>query len=222
MIDENISIDSAILDIIKVHEYGLELWSKCDGWAPEETVYNMENCNLDSLVSFSRHLPKQLERIDGDDCNAVDLLLVWTVLGGLVAGSLRWFLCVYNDDYMEEPYVDYGRAVEPERLPLYNLIKFYKDSCCDVNNKKFNNQVIGYLNFVKMQRNKLHFFSSDYHSVGSSEVWKQAVFCYRLFILMLNNRVPYPDEHPDCPINKIIDLDKELTTHVNKMVSLYT
>lgn len=221
MNDKKIEIAMAIADIITINEYICDFWGNYEGDELDRTAYKMAICHLDRIVGFSKLLSKELERVNSSECSDTELILAWATLGALVEGTLHWFLCVYNDAFQPDAAFEWGEPKEPERLILNDLIDMYKHMYCNIENKNHKHKAIGYLNFVKMQSNKIHFYDEVHPAIGSADIWQEAVFCYRLFLLILNKQVAYPEEHPDCPVNETSDLEQKISFHVDQIVALY-
>ena len=149
---EKLSLETAIERIIKLNTGLSAFWSKASGWAPDGAAALMSKSRLDRQVSLSKCLRIW---IDDKTQNIGDgaLILAWANLGSLIEGTLKLFLAVYYEDYLNdiEAFKDNkGNIIDPDVLTLEKLRVFFnkKNLWAD----KWNEFVLN----VQRYRNAIH------------------------------------------------------------------
>lgn len=177
-----------VSDIIELCE-GIEFWRKAQGWAPAGAAELLAGARLDRQSSFARTLHDALEPFPPLEAEARQII-GYATLRSLIEGTLKLFLAVYLVDYMKDPdaFRDRkGNIIRPEKLPLQSLITFYEKRV----DKGFN----VFLRRVQTRGNAIHHFAD--RDIGTQEDLKGDITIFRLFLLSVNDRLPYPDEMCD-------------------------
>jgi len=166
-------------------------WSDTHGWAPAEAAELLSNARLDRQVSLSSCLglwsdEQEPGRRDGA------LILGWANLGALVEGTMKWFLCVYREDYPEDgtAFRRKGKLLEPDSLKFDQLRRFFTDHVwVDSERDKWDQWLAG----IRNRRNAIHSYRN--HDIGDFDVLHMAYREYLAFLRDVHGRVPpYPDE----------------------------
>jgi hypothetical protein len=129
--------------IISANSQLADFWGNSHGWAPDEAAIKMSKSRLDWQVELS----KTLIMWDFEDYQQGQLILAWTNLGALIAGTLKLFLSVYHLDYIEDaqsPRVK-GKLAEADTLTLERLKNF-----CKVKGFFYDDSIL----FILLQRHK--------------------------------------------------------------------
>ena len=103
-------------------------WTKADGWAPSEAARLLSKSRLDWQVSLSSCLKIWSKEHNSDDESGC-LILAWVNLGSLVEGTMKLFMSVWYNDYMNdnEAIKKRGRDVkDPDILSLEEMRVFFK------------------------------------------------------------------------------------------------
>lgn len=160
-------------------------WSETCGLAPEGVTDKLDAAMLDWMNDLTDSLDiwvaKSLDMTDGE------LILAWTNLGALVECWLRFFYCVYYEDYMKSPKLGKkGKPLEPDdkAMTFDYLIQYSKGILWD------NLQDPLYLWVYKIQhyRNAIHAFS--YREIGHPNDFILDIEQYSLFVDEVINRLP--------------------------------
>lgn len=187
------SID-AVDDIIRINTHIANFWSQAAGWAPPDAAELLCRSRLDRQVSLSLTLHLWRAPIDAAESDG-RLILAWTNLGALVEGTLKWFLCVFNDDYARSPLRKRrgsaaGVPLEPDEPMLGELV----DYCAEhvwIDSER--DEWTAWLNSIRTQRNAIHAY--QHRHVGGWAEFEKAVQRYLDLLLQLDGRAPYPIEY---------------------------
>lgn len=172
--------------IVEEHDNIKQFWSKAHGWAPDEAAELLAKSRLDWLLSLSHclhlWLPATSEDHDGR------LILAWANLGALVEGSLKFFLCVYLNDYRRNPVTKNQRLgpLDPDSLQLQDLKIFYEKHVWP-EKSSWN----AWIEKIIQRRNSMHAFKTK--EVDDFYEFNVKLNEYLEFIADLFGRLPYPD-----------------------------
>jgi hypothetical protein len=187
-------VDDAINDIIKINTNIYELWGN-GGWAPPDAAEVLRQSRLDWQVSLSKTLLKWIKTPPEDEHDA-SLILAWANLGALVEGTMKWFLCVFYDDYSRNPVKRKDKMREPGDLFFHALTEFFEKTVWIERQK---NQWKPFVDLVRERRNAIHAYQS--RSIGDFDEFRDAVMTYRSFLIDHDKQVPCPENqnpYPDC------------------------
>jgi hypothetical protein len=191
LVDNLESLQAVVEDIVRRNEAITRLWTNVFGWAPLEAANLLSRSRLDRQVSLSRTLklwiPPQLDR----ECPDADarLILAWANLGALVEGTLKWFACVYYDDYCRDANVirdSKGTMVAPDSVAFERLRHFFQKSVW-TEHDNYN----GWILEIQQRRNAIHAFKD--RDIGTFDDYHESIRQYREFLNKVNHRVPEPD-----------------------------
>jgi hypothetical protein len=184
------SLQAVVEDIILRNEEIKRLWSDVFGWAPLEAANLLSRSRLDRQVALSRTLmlwiPPQLDR-ECPDAEA-RLILAWANLGALVEGTLKWFACVFYEDYCKDANAirDKGILVDPDGLAFERLRHFFQKAVWT----EYDNYDQWILE-VQLRRNAIHAFKD--RDIGTFDDYYESIRMYREFLKDMDYRVPEPD-----------------------------
>lgn len=176
--------------IIELNEHTKDFWSESLGWSPIEAANLLSKSRLDWQVSLS-HSMNKWDKSSCVEAESGDLILAWTNLGTLVEGTIKLFLSVYLNDFMDDStYKDgKGKTQQPDtlffdRLRQYSKEKVWKDS----DSADFDEWVL----FIQQRRNAIHAFRD--REIGTFGEFKYHTNKYLFFLIYHLNRLPYPDD----------------------------
>lgn len=191
-------LKTTIDDIVCVNSFLNDFWGN-GGWASGDAAKLLRESRLDRQVELSRTLAIWLEPPTEHDSEG-RLILAWANLGTLVEGTMKWFLCVFANDYANAPELDRkGNRVEPDDIWFANLCRY------------FNRQVGQTPEFdrlcsrIRKRRNAIHAYTD--RPIGTWAEWNECVIDYRRFLVHFALSVPYPDEQFAMPY-KIREIDE--------------
>ena len=185
------SLEAVVEDIVRRNEAISRVWSDVFGWAPLEAANLLNRSRLDRQVSLSRTLtlwiPPQFDR-ECPDAEA-RLILAWANLGALVEGTLKWFACVYYEDYRKDDNAirdSKGTMIDPDGVTFERLRHFFKKSVWT----EFDSYDPWILE-IQQRRNAIHAFKD--REIGTIDDYYESLQRYREFLIDVDCRVPEPD-----------------------------
>lgn len=152
------------------------------GWAPKEASQILSNAMLRWQTSLAWQLSRWLNgSSDGE------LILAWANLGALVEGQLKLFLCVYYNDYKNDPITTKkGKVKEPDGSILEELRQFYERKLW-----KTGKSWSPYVKFVQSKRNAIHAFKG--RDIGTFGEWLDMLPYHLTFVRHIGGGLPYPE-----------------------------
>lgn len=178
-----------VVSRIQTLTIGLEVfWSRADGWAPIEAAQLLSRSRLDWQVSIAACLPLFL-RPSSEPSSTGRLILGWATLGCLVEGTLKLFLSVYFEPYKRhfEELWRHSTPREPGLLTLERLRQFFERHVW-----RTEPTWISWIAHIQQRRNVIHAFAD--RDLGTHEEFLQDVRTYLVFMRVINQRLPYPDD----------------------------
>ncbi len=177
--------------IISLNAYIADFWSKADGWAPAANAALLSKSRLDRQVQLSRTLRRSLRKPPANEHDGA-LILAWANLGSLVEGTMKWFLCVFVENYAShyKSVAKTAHAAEPDGLMFENLRQFFKEKVWDADECA---QWMPLVSSVQQRRNAIHAYKD--RDIATFAEFRKAVEEYFCFLEYHHSRVPYPDSH---------------------------
>lgn len=184
-------------DIVLLNSRICEFWQD-GGWAPRDAAELLQEAKLDWQIELSRTLSLWLDPGPPGEQQA-RLILAWANLGTLVEGTLKWFLCVYRNDYGTNPLLkrfgpQKGQLIEPPEAMLNELIQYFSSN---VWTERQEREWYDWCREVQQRRNAIHAFED--HNLGTHEELLEGVCAYKEFLWDINTSLPYPDVPEDGP-----------------------
>lgn len=163
----------------------IQSWSEACGLAPEAVTGKLDAAMLDWMSDLTNSLDiwvaKSLDMTDGE------LILAWTNLGALVECWLRFFYCVYYEDYMKNPKLGKkGKPLEPDdkAMSFDYLIQYSKGILWD----NLQDPLCLWVYKIQHYRNAIHAFS--YREIGHPSDFILDIEQYSLFVDEVIDRLP--------------------------------
>lgn len=144
----------------------------------------------DAMLDWMRELTKAL-RIwtdKGAKMTSGELILARANLGAIVESWLKFFYCVYNEDYQQSPIIRRGKNVEPNDLGFEDL-KQYSRGILYQNNDTWEQ----WIDSVQKKRNAIHSF--NYRDIGISEDYYADVEKLYDFIHLIYEYLPPVEDY---------------------------
>lgn len=176
--------------IILLNKHACDFWSNAIGWAPVEAANLLSKSRLDWQVSLSYSMKKWCE-LPLQGAEDGDLILAWTNLGALVEGTLKLFLSVYFQDYVEDPESIKSKKglVEPDSINFESLRVFFKKRIwTNSQTTEFDDWVLK----IQQRRNAIHAYKD--RDIGTFIEFYSDTKRYLAFLLYHLGRLPYPDD----------------------------
>lgn len=182
----SMSDSEIVCRIINLNEGLCRFWSNSSGWAPIEAAELLSKSRLDWQVQLSKTLQIWIEPTD-PECSDGRLILAWTNLGSLLEGTLKLFLSVWYQSYVDdiESIKKKGKLQSPDSLQLEPIRAFFKKQIWDDGFDKIA------LN-IQTKRNAIHAFKNK--DIGTWKEFSKAVRDYLFILRYINSRLPYPDD----------------------------
>ena len=100
-----------------------KMWNNARGFAPDSVADKLDVAMLHWLTELTDALKIWIDI--GLDMTDGELILARTNLGAIVEFWLRFFYCVYYEDYIKDPILDHqGKMREPNKETFEELKKF--------------------------------------------------------------------------------------------------
>lgn len=192
--EEFSSTDEACELIVHISSTWAWFWPRSSGWAPPEAVKLMSQPLMDRQREMALALQKWPQRL-ATDCSPGELVTAWTVLGSVLEGALRVYMCVFYSHWIEDdatPQKKGGKKALPagggDAASLNRIIHFVKAK------QIFRAAEIDFLTLVQGQRNLIHPLKSGV--VLDRSAFDEAVIHTARLHDDIELRLPYPDELP--------------------------
>lgn len=145
--------------LIQTHNTSL-IWKNVHGIAPDNAASKLDIAMLDWQSELTKALniwiEKGLQMTDGE------LILARANLGAVVESWLRFFYCVYYDDYSKNPLTKRGKILEPEKDMRFEDLKNFSTGILwnDTKSKDYIR-----IDDIQHKRNAIHSFT--YKDIGT-------------------------------------------------------
>ncbi|MPW24325.1 hypothetical protein GC105_00770 [Alkalibaculum sp. M08DMB] len=138
------------------------IWKEAHGIAPDTVADKLD----DAMLEWQSELTKTLKIwIDKDlTITTGELILACANLGAVVESWLKFFYCVYYEDYCKSPITNNkGKMIAPEKASFNNLKDFSSGKLwADVNSPEY-----AWVDSVQHKRNSIHSFK--YSDIGTPQ-----------------------------------------------------
>lgn len=148
-------------ELLKIKTKNTELiWKDVHGIASKDTALKLDVAMLDWQCELTNTLEIWIEK--GLSMTEGELILARANIGAVVESWLKFFYCVYYDDYCRAPITDRkGKMVEPEKISFENLKNFSIGKLWD--NAKSEEHI--WVDSIQDKRNAIHSFK--YRDIGT-------------------------------------------------------
>ena len=168
------------------------IWKDVHGIAPDNAAKKLDIAMLDWQSELTKTLKIWIDK--GLDMTVGELILARANLGAVVESWLRFFYCVFYDDYINQPMKNKkGQILEPEKdMGFEDLKKFSTGILWDDEKSK------DYLwvDSIQKKRNAIHSFT--YKDIGSPLDFLLDVDYLCEFVDMILNHVPPVEDYIEC------------------------
>ena len=168
------------------------IWKDVHGIAPDNAAKKLDIAMLDWQSELTKTLKIWIDK--GLDMTVGELILARANLGAVVESWLRFFYCVFYDDYINQPMKNKkGQILEPEKdMRFEDLKKFSTGILWDDENSK------DYLwvDSIQKKRNAIHSFT--YKDIGSPLDFLLDVDYLCEFVDMILNHLPPVEDYIEC------------------------
>ena len=136
------------------------LWKEARGIAPDSAADKLDDAMLEWQSELTKTLSIWIDK--GPTMTSGELILARANLGAVVESWLKFFYCVYYEDYCKSPITNKkGKMIEPEKASFDNLKEFSNGKLWDdVNSTEYS-----WVDSVQQKRNAIHSFR--YRDIGT-------------------------------------------------------
>lgn len=157
-------------------------WENPYGWAPNSAAHKIDEAMLSWIVQITECLKiwtdKNGKMTDGE------LILAKTNLGSLIESWLKFFYCVFYEDYIRNPKITKnGEVIEPNNMSFENLKIFSRGILWDQGDSWDK-----WVEIMQQQRNAIHSF--NFRNIGCSVDFLEDIRLFYDFITMIAERLP--------------------------------
>jgi len=156
-------------------------WKDPYGYAPNSAAKKLTNAMLPWIIELTECLriwvDKDIMMTDGE------LILAKTNLGSLIESWLKFFLCVYYEDYLKNPIVNKSKIVEANKIKFEGL----KNYCGKILWKQGDKWDV-WIEKMQHQRNAIHSF--NFKDIGKSSDFIKDIDMFFDFITLIIHRLP--------------------------------
>ncbi|SHO43658.1 hypothetical protein [Anaerocolumna xylanovorans] len=138
------------------------IWKEARGIAPDSSADKLDDAMLEWQSELTKTLKIWIDK--GLAMTAGELILARANLGAVVESWLKFFYCVYYEDYCKSPITNNkGKMIEPEKASFDNLKDFSSGKLWD----DVNSPVYAWVDSVQHKRNAIHSFR--YRDIGTAQ-----------------------------------------------------
>lgn len=170
-------------DILRIQTSNTAImWKESRGIAPDSVADKMD----DSMLSWMSELTDTLKIwIDkGISMTDGELILARTNMGALVESWLKFFYCVFYEDYIKNPKTVKGKMVEPNNMKFEDLKNFSNGILWDDNKSA----MYIWVDKIQHYRNAVHAF--NYRDIGTPVEFMSDMDEFYKYVDHILNHIP--------------------------------
>ena len=148
-------------DLLKIKTSNtMLLWKDVYGIASNPAASKLDK----AMLEWQKELTDTLEIWIGKGITMTDgeLILACANLGAVVESWLKFFYCVYYDDYCKDPITHKDKMIEPEKAKFEDLKEFSTGKLWDDASEDYS-----WVDSVQHKRNAIHSFR--YRNIGTAQ-----------------------------------------------------
>ena len=180
-------------DILTIQTNNVSLlWKNVHGIAPDNAAKKLDIAMLDGQSELTKTLKIWIDK--GLDMTVGELILARANLGAVVESWLRFFYCVFYDDYINQPMVNKkGKVLEPEKDMRFEDLKNFSTGILWDDDKSSDYL---WVDSIQHKRNAIHSFT--YKELGTPADFLLDVDRLCEFVDMILNHLPPVEEYIEC------------------------
>ena len=180
-------------DILTIQTNNVSLlWKNVRGIAPDNAAKKLDIAMLDWQSELIKTLKIWIDK--GLDMTVGELILARANLGAVVESWLRFFYCVFYDDYINQPMVNKkGKVLEPEKDMRFEDLKNFSTGVLWDDDKSSDYL---WVDSIQHKRNAIHSFT--YKDIGTPADFLLDVDRLCEFVDMILNHLPPVEEYIEC------------------------
>ena len=153
---------------------------------PQLTAKKIDDAMLDWMCELTKTLRLWTDK--GGHMTSGELILARANFGAVVESWLKFFYCVYVDDYQKNPQKGSKGVIEPNNLS-FEALRQYSQGILYSKNDDFDKWILS----VLMKRNAIHSF--NYREIGSADDFYDDIEKLYDFIELITDRVPPVEDY---------------------------
>ncbi len=166
------------------------LWKKTRGFAPTKTADKLDNAMLELHCEMTRTLKIWIDK--GLSMTNGELVLARANIGAVVESWLKFFYCVYYEDYLHTYNSDdpdskviskKGEMIQPDVLSFDRLKNFSVNKLWPKKSSKYK-----WVEKIQQRRNAIHYFSP--RNIGTPQEFLDDVETLLVFVNDIENQLP--------------------------------
>lgn len=187
-------------EILKIQTSNTALmWKESRGIAPDSVADKMDDAMLSWMAELTDTLKIWIDK--GVSMTDGELILARTNMGALVESWLKFFYCVFYEDYIKNPKMIKGKMVEPNNMKFEELKNFSTGILWDDNNSS----MYIWVDKIQHYRNAVHAF--NYRNIGTAlEFMSDMDEFYKYVAHILNHIPPLEDLVPYYPAGYVTNV----------------
>ena len=180
-------------DILTIQTNNVSLlWKNVHGIAPDNAAKKLDIAMLDWQSELTKTLKIWIDK--GLDMTVGELILARANLGAVVESWLRFFYCVFYDDYINQPMVNKkGKVLEPEKDMRFEDLKNFSTGILWDDDKS---SEYLWVDSIQHKRNAIHSFT--YKDIGTPADFLLDVDQLCEFVDMILNHLPPVEDYIEC------------------------
>ena len=178
-------VKSLRFDLLMIHTNNVSLlWKNVHGIAPNAAAKKLDIAMLDWQSELTKTLKIWIDK--GLDMTIGELILARANLGAVVESWLRFFYCVFYDDYIKHPKKNQqGKILDPEKDMRFEDLKNFSTGILWEDNKSSDYL---WIDSIQHKRNAIHSFT--YKDIGTPADFLLDIDRLCEFVDMILNHLP--------------------------------
>ena len=164
-------------------------WRMSRGIAPDTVANKMDLAMFDWMCELTDALEIWINK--GCSMSDGELILARTNLGSLVEFWLRFFYCVYYEDYIKNPFAKKGKVLDPDDRDM--SFEYLKQHSLGILWDDTQDPVCQWVEKIQHYRNAIHSFR--FRAIGTPNDFLFDIEKYLEFIEMIIGRLPPIEEY---------------------------
>ena len=187
-------------DILRIQTSNTAImWKESRGVAPDSVADKMDDAMLSWMSELTDTLKIWVDK--GTSMTDGELILARTNMGALVESWLKFFYCVFYEDYIKNPKIVKGKMVEPNNMKFEDLKNFSNGILWDDNKSA----MYIWVDKIQHYRNAVHAF--NYRDIGTAvEFMSDMDEFYKYVGHILNHIPPLEDFVPYYPAGYVTNM----------------
>lgn len=187
-------------DILRIQTSNTAImWKESRGVAPDSVADKMDDAMLSWMSELTDTLKIWIDK--GTSMTDGELILARTNMGALVESWLKFFYCVFYEDYIKNPKIVKGKMVEPNNMKFEDLKNFSNGILWDDSKSA----MYIWVDKIQHYRNAVHAF--NYRDIGTAvEFMSDMDEFYKYVGHILNHIPPLEDFVPYYPAGYVTNM----------------